>query len=510
MPQSLPLQVLESLQRVTDAALAYLTEDELLDELLHAGRARSSRSTPWRSCCSRATELHARAAKGIEEEVEQGVQIPLGAGFAGRVAAERRPITIFDVDHADIYNPILREKGIKSLLGVPLLAQGRVIGVLHVGSLTPREFSDDDRDLLQLAADRAALAIAQAQLFTRERDAREAAELITRQLRAVQKVTDATLAYLPEEELLQELLQRVSDILAVDTVAILLLEGDRLHARAAKGIEEEVEQGVQIPLGRGFAGRIAAEKRAITIYDVDHADILNPILREKGIKSLLGVPLLVQGRVIGVLHVGSLTPRVFNGDERDLLQLAADRAALAIEQARLYAQRRVAEAVQQRLLPPEISDRSGLEGAARYLPAAGASLGRRLVRRVPARRWPRGGRGRRRRGPRGRGRRRDGAAAHRRARLRGRGARAGRRGRPRQQPDAQPRAAGDDDDGLPRDRPRDGVARARQRRAPARAGHRSLRARPTSCGRRAGSRSARPRPRSTRPSASPSPPARPS
>ena len=61
-----------------------------------------------------------------------------------------------------------------------------------------------------------------------------------------------------------------------------------LHARAAKGIEEEVEQGVRIPLGRGFAGRIAAERRAIAIPDVDHADILNPILREKGIKSLLG------------------------------------------------------------------------------------------------------------------------------------------------------------------------------------------------------------------------------
>ena len=454
--------------------------------------------------------LHARAAKGIEEEVEQGVQIPLGRGFAGRVAAEKRAITIYDVDHADILNPILREKGIKSLLGVPLLVQGRVIGVLHVGSLTPREFSDDDRDLLQLAADRAALAIAQAQLFTRERDAREAAELITRQLRAVQKVTDATLAYLPEEELLQELLQRVSDILAVDTVAILLLEGDRLHARAAKGIEEEVEQGVQIPLGRGFAGRIAAEKRAITIYDVDHADILNPILREKGIKSLLGVPLLVQGRVIGVLHVGSLTPREFDGDERDLLQLAADRAALAIEQARLYAQRRVAEAVQQRLLPPEISDRSGLEARRALPPRRRRQPGRRLVRRVPARRRPRGGRGRRRRGPRRRGRRGDGAAAHRRARLRGRGPRAGRRGRPRQQPDAQPRPAGDDDAGLPRDRPRDGDARARQRRAPARARRRSLRRGRASCGRRAASRSAPPRPRPTRPSASRSPPARPS
>ena len=108
-------------------------------------------------------------------------------------------------------------------------------------------------------------------------------------------MTDAALAYLSEEDLLQELLQRISDIMEIDTVAILLLEGDALHARAAKGIEEEVEQGVRIPIGRGFAGRIAAERRPITIPDVDHADILNPILREKGIKSLLGVPLIVQG-----------------------------------------------------------------------------------------------------------------------------------------------------------------------------------------------------------------------
>ena len=80
-----------------------------------------------------------------------------------------------------------------------------------------------------------------------------------------------------------------------------------LRARAAKGIEEEVQQGVRIPVGRGFAGRIAAERGPITIDDVDHADILNPILREKGIRSLLGVPLLVEGRVLGVLHVGTLT-----------------------------------------------------------------------------------------------------------------------------------------------------------------------------------------------------------
>jgi serine phosphatase RsbU (regulator of sigma subunit)/anti-sigma regulatory factor (Ser/Thr protein kinase) len=256
-----------------------------------------------------------------------------------------------------------------------LLVEGRVIGVLHVGSLVPREFTAEETELLQLAADRAALAIEYTRLFHHERSAREAAEKVSQRLQALQRVTDASLAHLSEEDLLQELLRRISDILDVDTVAILLVEGDELHARAARGIEEEVERGVRIPVGRGFAGRIAAERRPIFIPDVDHADVLNPILSEKGIRSMLGVPLLVEGRVIGVLHVGSLVPREFTAEETELLQLAADRAALAIEQAMLYEQRRVAELLQRRLLPAELQNTAGLEVAGRYLPAAGGSLG---------------------------------------------------------------------------------------------------------------------------------------
>jgi serine phosphatase RsbU (regulator of sigma subunit)/anti-sigma regulatory factor (Ser/Thr protein kinase)/putative methionine-R-sulfoxide reductase with GAF domain len=368
------ISTVAALQRVTDTALAYFTEEERLQELLRLISDILEVDTVA-ILLLEGDFLHARAAKGIEEEVEQGVRIPLGRGFAGRIAAERRPIFLPDVNHADVLNPLLREKGIRSLLGVPMVVENVVIGVLHVGSLTPREFSADETSLLQLAADRAALAIEHGRIFTREREAREAAELANARLQALQRVTDAALAYLPLEELLQELLQRVSEIMHVDTVAILLLEGDSLHARAAKGIEEEVEQGVRIPIGGGFAGRIAAERRPIFLPDVDHADILNPLLREKGIRSLLGVPMVVESAVIGVLHVGSLTLREFSADDSDLLQLAADRAALAIEQARTYEQRRVAEALQRQLLPADRPENVGLETASRYLPAAGGSLG---------------------------------------------------------------------------------------------------------------------------------------
>jgi signal transduction histidine kinase len=157
-------------------------------------------------------------------------------------------------------------------------------------------------------------------------------------LERVQQVTDAALAHLGLEELLQALLLRTRDILGVDTCAILLLEEDRneLVARAAVGIEEEVEQGVRIPIGGGFAGRVAASRKPVILPDVDHAHVLNPILREKGIKSMLGVPLVARDQVIGVIHVGTLHPYAFDVDDVDLLQLVAERAAIAIEKARVH------------------------------------------------------------------------------------------------------------------------------------------------------------------------------
>ena len=156
----------------------------------------------------------------------------------------------------------------------------------------------------------------------------------------LQALTDAALGHLELEALLAALLDRTRDLLGADTCAVLLLdeEAGELAARAAVGIEEEVERGVRIPLGRGFAGRIAAERRPVILDDVDHADILNPILREKGIKSMLGVPLLVRGNAIGVLHVGTLVPRKFVGDDVELLELVAARVAIAIERARVHEQ----------------------------------------------------------------------------------------------------------------------------------------------------------------------------
>jgi PAS domain S-box-containing protein len=174
-------------------------------------------------------------------------------------------------------------------------------------------------------------------LASSEQEARRALEAAANQVRAVQRVTDTALPHLRLDDLLGELLGRVREVLSADTVVILLLNdaGTELVVRAAHGLEEEVKQGVRVPVGQGIAGRIAA-RGTMVIDDVGAAAIVSPVLRDKGLRAILGTPLVVDGRGIGVVHVGRLSSRPFFPEEIRLLQLVADRIATAIDRSRLF------------------------------------------------------------------------------------------------------------------------------------------------------------------------------
>lgn len=192
-------------------------------------------------------------------------------------------------------------------------------------------------------------------------------------LRDIQSITDAALSRLDDHALLAALLDRVREILQVDTAAVLLLDSSsrQLIATVAAGLEEEVVQGVRIPVGRGFAGRIAAEHRPVILDHVDHTTVLNPILWAKGIRSMMGVPMITGGKVIGVMHVGSLTPRQFTSHDCELLQMAADRAAAATQSLTAQADGAAAAALAHSLVPSALPDVTGAEMAARYVPGTG-------------------------------------------------------------------------------------------------------------------------------------------
>jgi phosphoserine phosphatase RsbU/P len=193
-------------------------------------------------------------------------------------------------------------------------------------------------------------------------------------LRDISAVTRASLDL---DELLPLLLDQVLDLLRCDTAAVLLFDAksDQLVARAARGLEEEVRQGVRIPVGVGFAGRIASERRPLVLDRIDSSTVANPILWEKGIQSMLGVPLISGETLIGVLHAGSFSADAFDENDVMLLDVVADKVAEAVEAGIASSERRAAGVLQRSLLPSALPRHSHIEFASRYAPAERGDVG---------------------------------------------------------------------------------------------------------------------------------------
>jgi phosphoserine phosphatase RsbU/P len=196
-------------------------------------------------------------------------------------------------------------------------------------------------------------------------------------LAKLEALTDTAIARLPIDDFLAELLLRVRGLLDVDTAAVLLVDGDSedLVARAASGIEEEVRQGVRVPIGVGFAGRVARTKAPVRLDVVDSTTVANPILWEKGIKVMLGVPLLRDDTVVGVLHVGRITRRSFQDDDTILLQIVGDRVAAALRARSIAIERETTLLLERSLLPSRLPKCPGLTFAVRFAPAEGRAVG---------------------------------------------------------------------------------------------------------------------------------------
>jgi PAS domain S-box-containing protein len=172
--------------------------------------------------------------------------------------------------------------------------------------------------------------------LARERGARADAEHSAESIRRLQAVTDSALAPLTPDDLLHEMLLRIRELLATDFAGIFLLTEDEqsLSVRATIGWEENVT-GLLVPVGLGVAGSIAASRAPLVVEDLSKMEFIHPALRRNA-RSLVGAPLIVEGRLISVIQSGTARPRRFTEDDVRLLQLAADRVALAIEQTRLY------------------------------------------------------------------------------------------------------------------------------------------------------------------------------
>jgi PAS domain S-box-containing protein len=285
--------------------------------------------------------------------------VEIGEDRFFREALAGREATSFDRPYVV---PESGQEGFFEARYAPLYGErGQIIGGLAViRDVTERKHAEEERARL-----------------LREQAARAEAEATAEMVKRVQLVSDTALAHLTLDDLVDELLERTREILDVDMATILLLdpETQTLTVQASKGVDRD--QDVPVPVGKGFAGRVAAERRAVVLDHVTGRDLVGPSLIRRGVNSLLGVPMIVAGRLTGVLHVGVLHDRRSFGDEdAGLLRLVADRAALALENSRLYRREHgIAETLQRSLLPEALPTVPGLAVAARYLPGGAGAVG---------------------------------------------------------------------------------------------------------------------------------------
>ncbi len=169
-----------------------------------------------------------------------------------------------------------------------------------------------------------------------------------------------------------ELLEQARSSAGADEAALLLLDtsGTMLVPVAALGLDRPAHAGFRVPVGAGFAGRVAATRRPVILADVQPGSVLNPALHRAGIKSLLGVPVSGPAGLLGVVHVGSATPRVFTEHDTAQLEKLAEQLAAQVLRRRASEEHIAALALQRSLLPtaPRVE---GLDVAARYVPADG-------------------------------------------------------------------------------------------------------------------------------------------
>lgn len=193
------------------------------------------------------------------------------------------------------------------------------------------------------AVERKKKELEKAQLLTREQKAHQKAKEATQRFRELQTIAEVALAHLDLDELFHEFLMRIRKILKGDSAVVLLLENNQtsLAMRASHGFKQKLSDEVKIPLKEGITGRIAESQKPMVINDLSKEP---QSFFPESVKSLLGAPLLCEGKFIGVIYVGTITEHAFSGKDMQLLQLVADRMAVAIDRSRLYQAEREARA----------------------------------------------------------------------------------------------------------------------------------------------------------------------
>jgi sigma-B regulation protein RsbU (phosphoserine phosphatase) len=308
---------------------------------------------------------------GYPRELVDNLRVPIGQGITGTAAATGHSVRVSDTSKDDRY--IAAIENVHSELAVPLILQGKCIGVLDIQSRHPDYFTPDQQNILTLLASRLAVAIENARLYQKERTQAETLLLLNEVGRETSSILDV-------EELLRRAAEQIKRVIDYHILSLMLYDEKQQVFRHRIDVKhgQHVQGKLRVAVSEGIVGAAATLKAPVRVPDVS-ADprylMVNPETR-----SELAIPMIHKGQVIGVLDLESPQLNYFTEDHVQTLSILAANLAVSLENARLYEKLardearlerdlQAAKRIQGALLQPVPTEDYGLDMAARYLSA---------------------------------------------------------------------------------------------------------------------------------------------
>ena len=312
-----------------------------------------------------------RFAIGYPPGLADNLRVPLGQGITGTAAVTGKPVRVGDVTQDPRY--INAIESVRSELAVPLMLQGKCVGVLDIQSQQANYFTKDQQGILTLLASRLAVAIENARLFQKEKGQAETLLVLNEVSREISSILDV-------EELLRRAAELVKRVIDYQILSIMLYDEEQKVFRHRLDVKhgQKVQGKMRVAATEGLVGAAAISKEPVLVADVTTDPrylMVNPETR-----SELAIPMIHQGKVIGVLDLESPQLNYFTEDHVQTLAILAANLAVYLENARLYEQvardearlerdLQAAKRIQGALLRPVPTEDFGLDMSARYLSA---------------------------------------------------------------------------------------------------------------------------------------------
>ncbi len=284
-----------------------------------------------------------RTTTGLNADLIGHAAMQLGEGISGAAAEMGRSIAVRDAwaDPRFKVMPALDEKNYRSMLAVPIIQSSprRLQGVLTVRSLQYRDFRTEEIEFVETVAEQLGLALWNAILHQQTDDQlrRRNAELTT-----LQRIGQNLTSRLKYTDVLATIAEQAAAISRADKAGIFQFDesNSRLTIVAAHKLSPAYRD-LTLRLGDGVAGRVAASRAPIIVDDAldePRLRVSSDLIRQEGYRSMICVPMMFRGAVIGVISVYSAKTAAFVEDEVRIIASFADQAAIAIANARLYDQ----------------------------------------------------------------------------------------------------------------------------------------------------------------------------